>query len=82
MTRKEILDYLTENYKTTLAMVGLLPVDTPESLAYVIDDALRADDWMGEAEKRVQQLIYDRADMIGVEANEQSPAPDAVEEEE
>lgn len=82
MTRKEILSYIERTHGDALSQVGLLPVDTPEALGYVIDDALRMSNdekRKAEADRRVAILIHDRADMLGIEA---TPAPDAVEEEE
>jgi hypothetical protein len=41
MTRKDMLRYLEKNHGAALAQVGLIAVDTQESLYYVIDDAMR-----------------------------------------
>lgn len=82
MTRQEVLDYIAENYGDALAQVGLMPVDTQESLLYVIYDALMKptdDEQMAEADRCVEVLIHDRRDMLGITDSE-ADSPPAVEE--
>lgn len=67
MTRNDILEHLKQSHGERLNQVGLLPVDTPEALFYVIDDALRSDDPLVEAEQRCEILIHDRAMALGVD---------------
>lgn len=70
MTRNELLTYIANKHGDALAQVGMLPVDSPESLSYVLDDALRQTDdeqRKADADRRTKQLIYDRAQMLGIE---------------
>lgn len=70
MTRESLLQYITETHGDALAQVGLMPLDVPESLFYVIDDSLRMNnDAAGkdEADRRVAVLIHDRAAMLDLD---------------
>lgn len=68
MTRDELLEYIKDTWGTELEQVGLRCLDTPESLYYVISDALRLGDTLEavheEAKRRVEQLLIDRRDAI------------------
>jgi len=79
MSRQELLKYIEKIHGDALAQVGLMAVDSQESLFYVIDDSLRMsndDKRKAEADRRVGILINDRSQMLGVE-----PMP-AIENEE
>lgn len=88
MTRESLLQYIAKKHGEALAQVGLMPVDTPESLFYILNDAMPlSDDDMRKADvdRRVASLIHDRADMLDmvIEEIEESEAeqPRAVEDE-
>lgn len=78
MTRHDLLKYIESTHGDALAQVGLLAVDSQESLFYVIDDALRQSNDQkrkAEADKRTTQLIYDRAQMLELELEVADPQP-------
>lgn len=78
MTRHDLLKYIESMHGDALAQVGLLAVDSQESLFYVIDDALRQSNDQkrkAEADKRTTQLIYDRAQMLELELEVADPQP-------
>ncbi|MCB1713885.1 MAG: hypothetical protein KDK05_02005 [Candidatus Competibacteraceae bacterium] len=78
MTRHDLLKYIESMHGDALAQVGLLAVDSQESLFYVIDDALRQSNDQkrkAEADKRTAQLIYDRAQMLELELEVADPQP-------
>jgi hypothetical protein len=78
MTRKDLLRYLEKQHGAALAQVGLIAVDTQESLYYVIDDAMRMSNdaaRKAEADRCVAQLIHDRLDALGIELETEQPQP-------
>jgi hypothetical protein len=82
MTRQQMLAYIAKNHGDMLAQVGLIPVDVPESLFYVIDDAMRQSNdekRKAEADRCVADLIKDRRSALGIEVETEQPQP-AVEE--
>lgn len=83
MTREELLEYLETAWGEELAQVGLRCLDTPESLLYVISDALRMgatlEDVRQHADAGIHVLLRDRRDALGLPA---APEPVAEEDEE
>lgn len=81
MTRQDMLKYIDKNYGAALAQVGMIPLDIPESLFYVIDDAMRMPNdaaRKAEADRCVGVLLHDRRDALGIEPETEQPP--AVEE--
>lgn len=82
MTRQQMFAYIARTHGDALAQVGLIPVDVPESLFYVIDDAMRKsndDKRKAEADRCVADLIKDRRSALGIEVETEQPSA-AVEE--
>ena len=87
MTRESLLQYIAKKYGAALAQVGLTPKDTPESLFYILNDAMplsNDDKRKADADRRVASLIHDRADMLDVVIEQPEPEaeqPPAVKDE-
>jgi len=76
MTRQDLLKHIERKYGTELAQVGLIAIDTPESLFYVIDDAMRMPSdnaRKDEADRCVGVLLHDRRDALGIETETEQP---------
>lgn len=70
MTRDQLLKYIEKAHGEALGQVGLMAVDSPESLLYVISDALAMsndEERKAEADRRVGILINDRQQALGIE---------------
>ncbi len=86
MTRESLLQYIAKKHGEALAQVGLTPKDTPESLFYILNDAMplsNDDKRKADADRRVAALIHDRADMLDMVIEEsEAEQPPAVEDNE
>lgn len=60
MSRAELLDYLRVTYGADLVAVGLAATDTPETLFYILNDAMLHDGAVEVAERGTEQLLRDR----------------------
>lgn len=83
MTRQDLLKYITKTHGDALAQVGMMPIDTPESMFYVINDALMMTtdkERKAEADRCVAVLLVDRRDALGITESE-TDSPPAVEDE-
>ena len=76
-----MLKYIDKKYSAALAQVGMIAVDVPESLFYVIDDAMRMPNDTArktEADRCMEVLLHDKRDALGIEPETEQPP--AVEE--
>lgn len=65
MTREQVLEYITETHGEALEAAGIEATDTPETLFYVLYDAMiyesvSAERQQAEADAKVTRLIADK----------------------
>jgi hypothetical protein len=63
MTREKLLEYITTTHKAALKRAGVDVSDTPENLAYVLNDAMQHEDAATQkavADREIAQLIIDK----------------------
>ena len=63
MTRQQLIDYIQGKHETALHAVGVPITDTPETLFYVLNDALAgatATQQRAIADRETAQLIVDK----------------------
>lgn len=63
MTREKLLEYIETTHKAALKRAGVELTDTPENLAYVLNDACQYDDAAHQkavADREIAQLIIDK----------------------
>lgn len=66
MTRDKLLEYIADKHKTALKRVGIELTDTPETLFFILNDAIGGADAAAQktiADREVATLIQDRKAM-------------------